>query len=96
MRTTLTLDPDVVKLLEDEVHRVRKPFKQVVNDAIRRGLLPSTSSKPASKYRVQPHSATFLPGLDRSRLNALVDELEDYAVQSKIAPGSRAAERRSK
>lgn len=37
-RTTLTLDPDVVRLIEEEVHRLRKPFKHVVNDALRRGL----------------------------------------------------------
>jgi len=38
MRTTLTLDPDVARMLTDEAHRLRKPFKQVVNDALRRGL----------------------------------------------------------
>ena len=33
MRTTLTLDPDVERLLNEEMHRVRRPYKQVVNDA---------------------------------------------------------------
>ena len=96
MRTTLTLDPDVVKLLEDEAHRARKSFKQVVNDAIRRGLAPKESTRPAPRYRVQPHTATFLPGLDRNRLNALADELEDYAVLGRIRGASRAAEGKSK
>jgi hypothetical protein len=41
MRTTLTLDPDVAQLLEEEAHRRRLPWKQVVNDAIRRGLAAS-------------------------------------------------------
>jgi len=40
MRTTLALDPDVARLLEEEAHRQRKPFRQVVNEAIRRGLAP--------------------------------------------------------
>lgn len=96
MRTTLTLDPDVVKLLEDEQHRARKPFKQVVNDALRRGLAPKAVARPAARYRVQAHEATFLPGLDRSRLNALADELEDHAVLGKVTRPSRAAERRSR
>ena len=39
MRTTLTLDEDVVRLLADEAHRTQRPFKHVVNDAIRRGLV---------------------------------------------------------
>lgn len=52
MRTTLTLDPDVARLLEEEVHRLRRPFKQVVNDALRKGLGPASPRVPARSYRV--------------------------------------------
>ncbi|MGH8774263.1 MAG: ribbon-helix-helix protein, CopG family [Jiangellaceae bacterium] len=38
MRTTLTLDPDVVAQLEAERARTNSSLKQVVNDALRRGL----------------------------------------------------------
>jgi hypothetical protein len=79
MRTTLTLDPDVVRLIDEEVHRVRKPLKQVVNDALRRGLT-SGPKTPRRRYRVRPHVAQLLPGLDRARLNALADDLEDDGV----------------
>jgi hypothetical protein len=79
VRTTLTLDPDVAKMIEDEVHRVRKPLKQVVNQALRRGL-SSPDKRPARPYRVRPHRAALQPGLDRSRLNALADEQEDSAA----------------
>ena len=88
MRTTLTLDPDVAKLLEEEVHRQRKPFKQVVNQAIRRGLSPRTTRRPSKRYRVVPHDARLLPGLDRAGFNRLADELEDAQV---LANGSRGA-----
>jgi hypothetical protein len=67
-------------MLDEEVHRVRKPLKQVVNDALRRGL---TSASPAGRqrpYRVRPHAALLLPGLDRGRLNALADEQEDVTL----------------
>ena len=77
MRTTLTLDPDVARMIEDEVHRVRKPRKQVVNDALRRGLAAPGRGRSPKPYRVQPHAARLPPGLDRGRLNALADELED-------------------
>ena len=77
MRTTLTLDPDVARLVEAEVHRARKPMKQVVNDALRRGLAGAGRSAKRKPYRVQPHVASLLPGIDRTRLNALADELED-------------------
>ncbi|MGH3322236.1 MAG: hypothetical protein ACRDN9_19100 [Streptosporangiaceae bacterium] len=82
MRTTLTLDPDVARLIEDAVHRGRRPMKQVVNDAIRRGLgQPSdTSQEP---YRLTPHESSLRPGLDLTGLNRLADELEDEAVLAK-------------
>jgi hypothetical protein len=46
MRTTLTLDDDVARLLEDAVHRQRRPMKQVVNDALRQGLAPKAGRTP--------------------------------------------------
>ena len=84
MRTTLTLDPDVARLIEEEIHRLRQPFKQVVNDALRRGLAPGTRRAPARRYRVRPHAARLVPGLDRGKLNALLDELEDRARVAKL------------
>ena len=38
MRTTVTFDDDVARLIADAQHRERRSFKQVVNDAVRRGL----------------------------------------------------------
>ena len=89
MRTTLTLDPDVTRLLADEVHRVRKPFKQVVNDALRRGLTSAAGRRP-KPYRVRPHAARLQPGIDPGRLNALADEHEDDAILAKPPARRRA------
>lgn len=87
MRTTLTLDPDVVSLLEKEVHRQRKPFKQVVNEALRRALGGTPASRRAPAYRVLPHEAKLLPGVDRAGFNRLADELEDEAVAERVGRG---------
>jgi hypothetical protein len=84
MRTTLTLDPDVSRMLEEEAHRQRKPFKQVVNDAIRRGLAPRGGNRAGTRYRVRPHRTTLRPGIDAGALNKLADELEDEAVVEKM------------
>ena len=85
MRTTLTLDPDVARLLTEEAHRLRKPFKHVVNEAIRRGLAPSPVAGAGQEvFRVQPHRTTLRPGIDVASLNRLVDELEDEAVIGKL------------
>jgi hypothetical protein len=89
MRTTLTLDPDVARMLDQEVHRVRKPLKHVVNQALRRGLTSSRGGSRLKTYRVQPHAARLLPGLDAGRLNALADELEDAALIAKVGATKR-------
>lgn len=72
-RTTLTLDPDVARLVEDAVHRERRPTKQVINDALRRALSPTAAVEP---YRVTPHHARLRPGIDPTSMNRLVDEME--------------------
>lgn len=77
VRTTLTLDPDVARLLEEEAHRRRLPWKQVVNDAIRRGLAAGRQNRREKRYRVTPHKAKLRAGIDPTSFNKLVDELED-------------------
>lgn len=84
VRTTLTLDPDVVRLIQDAVHRERRSTKLVVNDALRRALRPQRSS--AAPYRVAAHDSAVLPGIDTNRLNQLVDELDDDAVAGALPP----------
>jgi hypothetical protein len=45
MRTTLTLDPDVAVLVEKARDKTKRPLKEIVNDALRRGL---TAEDPKS------------------------------------------------
>lgn len=87
MRTTLTLDPDVVRLIEEEVHRQRKPIKQVINDALRKGLAPGGANKASKRYRVRPHKTSVRPGIATGSFNQLADELEDEAVIEKVRSG---------
>jgi hypothetical protein len=78
MRTTLTLDDDVARLIEEAVHRERRPMKQIVNDALRRALAPRVARQ--EPYRLTPHESAVRPGFDPSGFNRLVDELEDEAI----------------
>ena len=80
MRTTVTLDPDVQKLLEEAAHRERKSFKAVLNDAVRRGLSPRPR-RARRAYQVVPHHTKLQPGIDAAALNRLVEELEDEAAR---------------
>jgi len=78
MRTTLTLDPDVARLVEDAVHRERRSMRQVVNDALRRGL--GTPRQEAGRYELISHESDLRAGFDLAGYNRLADELEDEAI----------------
>jgi hypothetical protein len=53
MRTTITLDKDVAARLEQL--RKNRPFKELVNDALRRGLEAlEPGDDDATPYRVRP------------------------------------------
>jgi len=86
MRTTLTLDDDVARMIDDAVHRERRPMKQVVNDALRKGL--STGEAGARPYRLVPHETEVLAGLDSLGFNRLADELDDARVRARMTGGS--------
>jgi Ribbon-helix-helix protein, copG family len=78
VRTTLTLDSDVARLVDEAVHRQRSSMKQVINDALRRALSPPPSRGEA--YHLPVHEATLQPGFDVAGFNRLADELEDEAT----------------
>ena len=84
MRTTLTLDPDVATRLNAEAARSDRAFKQVVNEALRRGLrLPSKGNRRTT-YAVKPVKLAFRPGVDTDKLNELADELENDVLVKKL------------
>ena len=76
MRTTLTIDDDIADALKEQARHFNKPFKQVVNDILRRGLSPSVAKEPGSEYRVVPNRSQLLPGVDPLKLSQLDDELQ--------------------
>ncbi len=87
MRTTLTLDDDIADSLRERARLLDKPFKQVVNETLRRGLSPGVSEEQAhyrTPYRVVPIHSGFVPGIDPLKLNQLNDELEveDFLEES--------------
>jgi len=76
MRTTLTLDPILAKKLKDLAHRRGQSFKQTLNEVVSRGLAAQERRPTGTRYRVEPHHGGFRPGIDRGKLNQLVDQLE--------------------
>jgi len=84
MRTTLTLDDDVADAPKERARLLELPFKQVVNEILRRGLR-SENAAPPEPFRVRPLNCGLQPGIDPLRLNQLGDELEVEAFLRKQA-----------
>lgn len=84
MRTTLTLESDVARRLEQEVKRKGRGVKAVVNEALRRGFGLPTAEKPPPPFEVRPHAYGFKPGIDLDRINQLVDEIEAREAARKL------------
>jgi hypothetical protein len=84
MRTTLTLDDDIAKILQSRARELDKPFKEVVNATLRAGLakenLPVSRKPPP---RVVARNLGLKAGIDPDKLNQLVDELEAEEFASK-------------
>ncbi len=75
MRTTVTLDADVQRLLKDAEHRTGRPFKQVLNDAVRAGLGRGSARAPAFRQQVFSLGRSRV---DLTKATALAGELEDH------------------
>lgn len=89
MRTTLTLDEDVAALLREEAARSRRPFKQVVNHALRLGLTGGAGQAPREPFRTKPHSFGLRPGFDPDKMSQLAGELEDQSIMETLRSQQR-------
>ncbi len=54
MRTTLTLDDDLANALKKRARLLDQPFRQVVNDLLRRGLSPAAREADAEAEEDAP------------------------------------------
>lgn len=83
MRTTLTLDEDVVESLKKLASRSETSFKAVVNETLRRGLRAQDKTG-RKRFKVETFKSAFQPGIDPEKLGQLVDELEveDFARET--------------
>jgi hypothetical protein len=76
MRTTVTLDPDVERLLHEEQYRTKKGFKEVLNTAVRASLQPPPRRRPKL---LPPRPMGLRTGIDHHDLAGMADELETEA-----------------
>ena len=76
MRTTVTLVPEVEVLLRNAMKRSGQSFKEVLNQAIVKGLANERVEPDEEPFVVAARPMGLRPGFDAGRLNALADDLE--------------------
>ncbi len=76
MRTTLTLDDDLAMELQSKARDEGRSFKDVVNEALRRGLEVAVPAS-AAPITVRVFAGGFVPGVDLVKANQLAAQLED-------------------
>lgn len=74
LRTTLSLEPDVAERVRRELASGRRSLKEVINERLRAGF-GMAGRTPVKAFRVRPHASAYRPGVDRAKLNQLVDDL---------------------
>lgn len=78
MRTTLSIDDDVAKLVELEMRRSGDSYKGTVNRLLRLGLTASARPEGEKPFVVKPFPLGIGEMLDRhnGKVSALLEELE--------------------
>jgi hypothetical protein len=77
VRTTLTLADDVAAKLKAEARRSGRSFREIVNDALRRGLADPRRAGPRTPFRVAARDLGDLgPGLGLDGVAGLLEQVE--------------------
>ena len=76
MRTTLTLDPDVAAKARKGAARLGRPFKEIVNEALRLGLDQVLSPPAAKPYRTKPRPLGLQRGFSYDNIGELLARAE--------------------
>ena len=72
----MTIDDDVLERAREIALRLHKPFKTIVNEALRAGL--DQVERPAKQrpYKTKPHKMGLRPGYNLDNIQELLAQIE--------------------
>ena len=76
MRTTLTLDADVIAKLRAEARRSGRSFKETVNAFLRLGLNALRPAKTPRRFVIRARELGRHPGLNYDNIGELLEQTE--------------------
>jgi len=76
MRTTLTIEDDVLDKAKEVAKKLHQPFRLVINEALRSGLEKIEEPLKTRPYRTQPHKMGLKPGRNLDNIHELLAQIE--------------------
>jgi hypothetical protein len=76
VRTTLTIDDDIVRQARRKAAAENRPLRAVINDALRLGLMLDDRRAAPYRFRLPTVKGRLLPGADPTDRDKLFDLLD--------------------
>ena len=76
IRTTVTLDEDVLQRVKEESRSRGASFRETLNDLLRTALVSRHIQQPTATFKVRPFQMGFRPDLNYDDVGALIEYLE--------------------
>jgi len=76
MRTTLSIDDDVIERARAVSARLGTPFKMIVNEALRAGLDQVEQPAKQRPYKTKPHRMGLRQGRNLDNIQELLAQIE--------------------
>ena len=76
MRTTITIDNDVLERARAISAKLRTPFKAVINEALRVGLDHVERPAKRRRYQTKPHAMSIKSGRNLDNIQELLAQIE--------------------
>jgi hypothetical protein len=76
MRTTLTIDDDVLDKAKAVAAKLHVPFRRVVNEALRTGLQTVADPPRTRSYHTRAHKMGLKAGRNLDNIQALLSQIE--------------------
>lgn len=76
MRTTLSLDDDVIEKARKAAEKSGRPFREIVNEALRAGLRTLSIPPDAKPYTTKPHKMGLKAGRNLDNIQELLAQMD--------------------
>lgn len=85
MRTTLTIDDDLLRELRQKANDTGSTLKEIVNKTLRTGLKDFNKPRPSKPYKCKTYSLGYPPRADLDHALDIAERLESEEIARKLS-----------